>query len=291
MSRELFLQAFANSLSMGALFGLLGLSFGIIYSTTKVLHFAHGAIYVLAAYSFFATYVIADLPLAGSVLLTLASAGLLGFLTMHLLYKPLLRRSASQAIVMIASLGLYVVVENILILIFGNDSRIVSKFAVQAGVFFGGVYLTRLQLFTMGISLCTFAAAYLWLTRSRLGQAMRGMAEDLHMAEIVGIDIRRLRYVVFIVGSVLLGIAAVLTSLDLGISPQAGLKAVLIAAVAAIVGGVKSAFAGAAGGLLIGFVHSFGVLWIDPRWQNSLIFSALIVVILFRPAGLFQNAR
>lgn len=291
MSADLLLQALANSLSMGALYGLLGLSFGIIYSTTRILHFAHGAIYALAAYLFFGLYVLADLPLPVSVLVTAVGAAATGLVAMRSFYRPLLGRKTSQAVVMIASLGLYIVVESLLTLVFGNDSRIVSKASVQQGFSLGGVYLTPLQMITIAVSLGAFSATYFWLTRSRLGQALRGMAEDEKMAEIVGINIAFLQILVFSVGSFLLGIAAVLISLDVGIAPQAGLNVVLVAAVAAIIGGAKSTFAGAVGGLVVGVIQSFGVIWIDPRWQNMLIFSALIVVILIRPTGLFQNAR
>ena len=86
----------------------------------------------------------------------------------------------------------------------------------------------------------------------------------------------------------LLAIAAILNSLDVGTSPGMGLSVVLIATVAAIIGGANRIFAGIAGGFLIGAVQSLGVVWIDPRWQNLMIFSALILVLLVRPAGLFS---
>ncbi|MBX9843489.1 MAG: branched-chain amino acid ABC transporter permease [Xanthobacteraceae bacterium] len=291
MSSDLFLQATANALSLSALYGMLGLSFGLIYSTTRVLHFAHGGIYVLASYAFFGAYIAADLPLPVSVIATTICAGLLGVAAMRYFYRPLLERSASQAVVMIASLGLYTAIENVVILVFGSDSRVVSKAAVERGLSFGGVYLAPLQLVMMVTAVAAFAAVYLLLTRTRLGHALRGVAEDSGMAEIVGIDVKRLQDLAFLIGSLLLGIAAVLVSLDVGLSPRAGLNVVLIATVAAITGGATNPFSGAVGGALIGFVQSFGVIWIDPRWQNLLIFGALLAVVLVRPSGLLSNAR
>src|SRR4051812_12777721 len=108
---DLLLQSFANALPLGALFGLLGLSFGLIYSTSKILHFAHGAIYVCSAYLFYVCYGQWNWPLALAAAAVVLAAGGLGIATMRLLYDPLLRRRTSSAVVMIASLGLFIVVE------------------------------------------------------------------------------------------------------------------------------------------------------------------------------------
>jgi branched-chain amino acid transport system permease protein len=111
------------------------------------------------------------------------------------------------------------------------------------------------------------------------------------VAVTVGIDVPQLRYLVFVIGSMTLGVAAVLNSLDVGVSPGMGLSVVLIAAVAAIIGGASGIFGGVAGGFLIGAIQSMGVMWIDPRWQNLMIFSVLIIVLVVKPTGLFGSVR
>ena len=289
MYLTLFLQSAVNGLATGAVFGLFGLSFGLIYSTTQILHFAHGAVYVCAAYIFYAGYAGADWPLVPSAALAIAGAGLIGFAMMRLFYQPMLARSTSGAVIMIASLGLYIVIENLVILGFGNDSRVISKGAVQQGIAIGNVYVTPLQLTTFAVALFTFALLFMLITRSKLGRGLRAIADNANVAEIVGINVKVLRYAVFAVGSMVLALAAVLNGLDIGVSPGMGLPVVLIATVAAIIGGASSMFAGIAGGFLVGAVHSMGVLWIDPRWQNLLIFSVLIVVLIVRPTGIFGS--
>jgi branched-chain amino acid transport system permease protein len=292
MSAELFLQFLTNAVVMGALYGLMGLSFGIIYSTTKILHFAHGSVYVGAAYLFYVFYGIFNLALVPSAGLTLALTGLLGVATMRYLYGPLIKRGASGLVILIASLGLYIVSENAVVIVFSNETRVLSKAAVSQGLQLGMVVVTPLQVAIVAIAIVIFLLTFALMRYSRLGRALRGMADDVGMAEIVGMEVPRLRYAIFGLGSVILGVAAILNGLDVGIHPGMGLMVVLIAAVAAIIGGASGILTGIAGGVVIAFLQNFGILWIDPRWQNLITFSALVLVLAVRPAGLFgrQNA-
>lgn len=291
MNLTLFLQSAANALATGALFGLLGLSFGLIYSTTQILHFAHGSVYVCGAYLFYAIYAVADWPLIPAAAVAIAGASLLGFAMMRFFYEPMIRRGTSGAVVMIASLGLFIVIENLVVLAFGNDSCVMSKGPVQQGLAFGNIYVTPLQLTTLAVALIVFAVVFVLITRSKLGRGLRAIADNSNVAEIVGINVKFLRYAVFAIGSMVLAIAAVLSGLDIGVSPGMGLSVVLIATVAAIIGGASNMFAGIAGGFLVGAIQSMGILWIDPRWQNLLIFSALIIVLVVRPTGVFGSNR
>jgi branched-chain amino acid transport system permease protein len=291
MNSTLVLQSACNALASGALFSLFGLSFGLIYSTTQILHFAHGAVYVCAAYLFFAAYGWGGWPLLAAGGVAVAGAGLLGFAIMRFFYQPMLKRGTSGAVIMIASLGLFIVIENLVVLTFGNDSRVISKESVQAGLVFGDVYITQLQIITLVVAIATFLGVFLMITRSKFGRGLLAIVDDPKVAQNVGINVTGLRYVIFAVGSMVLAVGAVLSGLDIGISPGMGLSVVMIATVAAIIGGASSMFAGVAGGFLVGAVQSMGVLWIDPRWQNLLIFSALIATLIVRPTGIFGVKR
>jgi branched-chain amino acid transport system permease protein len=287
MNLSVILQSAINALASGALFALLGLSFGLIYSTTQILHFAHGAVFLCAAYVFYVAYILADWPLPLAAVVSIAAAGLLGWASVRLFYRPLIARCTSGPVVLIASLGLYIAVENAIVLGFGNNSRVVSKGAVQAGFDFASVYVTPLQIVTVAVSLAVALLLFLIVTRSKLGRGLRAIADNSNVADLVGIDVKSLQQAVFAIGSMVVAVAAILNVSDIGVSPGMGLSVVLVATVAAIIGGANSMFAGIAGGFLIGAVQSFGVIWIDPRWQNFLIFSALIIVLIVRPTGVF----
>jgi branched-chain amino acid transport system permease protein len=164
---------------------------------------------------------------------------------------------------------------------------VVSKGSVQAGFDFGSVYVTPLQIVTVAVSLTIALLLFLVVTRSKLGRGLRAIADNANVADLIGIDVKILQQAVFAIGSMVVAIAAILNVSDIGVSPGMGLSVVLVATVAAIIGGANSIFAGIAGGFLIGAVQSFGVIWIDPRWQNFLIFFTLIVVLIVRPTGVF----
>jgi branched-chain amino acid transport system permease protein len=263
--------------------------FGLIYNTTQILHFAHGAVYLVASYLFFALYALWNVGLLLAVILSVALAGVLGALIMRCLYEPLLRRRASGLTIMIASLGAFTVIENVIVLLFSNDSRVVSRAAVGEGIAIGPVVITALQLVILVTAAAVLVLAYLVLTRSRLGRALRGMADDLGMAQIVGIDVHRLRYLVLTLGSMLAAVVALLVALDVGVRPTMGLQAVLVAAIAVILGGIGNLFAGVAGGIMIGLVQNLGILYLAPKWQNLITFSVLIATLMIRPIGLFGH--
>jgi branched-chain amino acid transport system permease protein len=287
MNLNLVLQSLVNALSSGALFALLGLSFGIIYSTTQILHFAHGAVYIFAAYLFYTTYVLADWSFVSASAVTLGGAGLLGFAMMRLFYLPMLERKTSGAVIMIASLGLFIAIENLIILGYGNSSRVVSKGRVQQGFELGSVYVTPLQIITIMVAAAVSLFLFLLITRSKLGRGLRAIADNANVADLVGIRVKALQQAVFAIGSVVLAVGAILNSTDVGVSPSMGLPVVLVATAAAIIGGASRIFAGIAGGLLIAAVQSFGVILIDARWQNFMVFATLIVILIVRPTGVF----
>jgi branched-subunit amino acid ABC-type transport system permease component len=135
--------------------------------------------------------------------------------------------------------------------------------------------------------MATFALVFLLLRYSKLGRALIAIADDPSVATNVGINVTSLRYLVFAIGSMVLAVGGVLSGLDVGVSPGMGLSVVMIATVAAIIGGASRLFSGVAGGFLVGAVQSMGVGFIDPRWQNLLIFAALIVTLIVRPTGIF----
>ena len=191
---------------------------------------------------------------------------------------------------MIASLGLFIAVESIAGLLFGTSSRVVSTAAVSRGLDFGGIYLTGMQLWMFGLSLAAIIAALVAVQRSSVGRAVRGMADDPDLAENLGIDVRRLRSIVFAVGSALVALGAVLVSLDIGVVPGSSLRILLVAATASIIGGSHSLYGGLVGGLALGLLEGVGLYGFDARWLNVMMFSALILILLVQPLGLTKLA-
>jgi branched-subunit amino acid ABC-type transport system permease component len=157
---------------------------------------------------------------------------------------------------------------------------------------FGPIYTTDAQLLIVGLAAVLAIGLWVFFRRMRLGIAIRAMGNDSELAEIVGMPARRLRHISFIVGSALVGISAMLIGLNVGIiDSNMGMDIILMATVAMIIGGLGNVGAAAGGGFVLGLVQNIAIWKIESKWQMALSFAILIVVLLFRPSGLFGEKR
>jgi branched-chain amino acid transport system permease protein len=283
---ELFAQLTVNGLVSGSLFALLGISFGVILGTTRTFHFAHGVVYTSAAFAAYAFREGLGLPLWLAALLGVGTAVLLGVGIEVVVYRPLRRLYASPLTVLIASLGVLIIVENVMAIFFSTDAKVMSGFPSRV-VIAGGVAFTLLHLTIVVVSWVLFGALWLYLHETKTGKAMRAVASRPEMADVVGIDTRRVFVQAFAIGSALVAPAAILFTLDKGATPDMGVTAVLMASIAVIVGGMGSLPGAALGGLIIGLARNWGVWVLPSEWQSAIAFGILVVVIVFRPTGLF----
>ena len=292
-------QLLTNALIAASVYALIALSFSLIYATTRFFHFAHGAVYVVGAYS---AYVVieafrrsaeaasAAVPLwvpVVAVLVAVVVATVLGGLMELLIYRPLRRRQATPLVLLIASLGLYIVIQNVISAFFGDDTKTIRTWPVREGLSVLGARITPVQLIIIGCAVVLFAATILILKYTRAGVAMRALAANPELARVVGMDADRVVLYTFLVGSALCGAAGVLISLDIDMTPTMGLSALLMGVVAAIAGGIGSLPGAALGALLLALAQHLGVWKIPSQWQDAIAFAVLLVFLVFRPAGVF----
>lgn len=280
------LQFLANGFCKGAVIALVALGFGLIYTTTRVFHIAHAAIYVLGAYALYAAMVLLKLPLPVAVGFALLVAIIAGMLVDWSVYQPLAKRSASAAVVLISSLGVQIVIENLIALGFGNQSQILRA-GVERTFSFGPVILTQVQIAQAIVGIVLTGAFWLFLKHSRAGQLCRAISDDETLASVLGVRVRRIRLLAFGLGSAFAAIGSMLVALDVGTDPHVGFSAVLAAAVACIIGGLRNFLAPAAGGLLLGLTQSLVVWRTSAKWEEAVTFGILILFLLFRRQGLF----
>jgi len=285
------LQFLANGFCKGAVIALVALGFGLIYTTTRVFHIAHAAIYVLGAYALYVALILLKLPLLPSIGLSLLVAIVAGMLVDWSVYQPLAKSSASAAVVLISSLGVQIVFENLIALAFGNQSQILRP-GVERTFSFGSVILTQIQIAQAVTGLVLTAAFWLFLKHTRTGQLCRAVSDDETLASVLGVRVRRIRLLAFGLGSAFAAIGSMLIALDVGMDPHVGFSAVLAAAVACIIGGLRNFLAPAVGGVLLGLTQSLVVWQTSAKWETAVTFGILILFLLFRRQGLFgTNAR
>ncbi len=286
----LFLQLLANGIIAGSVYALLGLGFGIIFSATRTFHFAHGAVYSMAGYLVFQFHVFWHLPLTISITLSLLAAVCLGVAIEGLIYSPLRRVGASSMEILLSSLGLFILLQNLMIILWRSDPRVLPVAEeIRKGISIGGIWITTLQVIIIAISLILWAVLLVFSYKTKMGKAVRALESDPEMTEIVGIDPVHIRFLVYGMGSALAGVSAILATMDMGIDPNSGIMALLIAVIAVIVGGIGNYSGTALAGLLLGIVENMGIWKIPSEWKSSIAFGILVIFILFRPTGLLKK--
>ena len=282
-----FQQSIANGIVAASVYALIALGFSLIYGTTRFFHFAHGAVYTAGAYLAYALIVQSHAPLWAAVPAAVVLASLLGMLTEVGVYRPLRKRSAGTLVLLIASLGLYVGLQNLISLFYGDGIRTMRTGPVREGIAVLGARITPIQLLTIAAAVGLFVVVGLALAYSRLGRALRAVANDPELARVAGIDTDRCVLFAFGLGSALAAVAAILISLDVDITPTMGMNALLMGVVATIIGGVGSIPGVALGSLLLGLAQHLGVWKVGSEWQDAIAFAVLVAFLLFRPYGVF----
>ena len=279
---DIAVAAVVNGIITGAIYALMALGFALIYNTTRVFHVAHGAVYTLAGYAAF----LSAGALAAAWVPALVAAVLVGVAIELLVYGPIRRRGGSLEAYFIASLGVYFILQNVLQLLFGTETRLLRSGPLPS-VTLGPVTVSSYHLLVVVVSVIAFALVQAFLTHTRTGKAIRALADNPGLIAVLGLDPNRLHLVIFAIGSGLAGLAAFLLAFDLGIRPEVGLQVLLIAAIAVIFGGVGYLPGAIVGGFLLGLLQSLVVLPLSAAWQSVVTYAALILVLVFRPQGLF----
>ena len=277
-------QLIANGMIVGSIYALVALGFGLIYSTTRFFHFAHAAIFTAGAYLAYSGWLL-GLSLTVAIPLAIVGAAMLGALLEVGVYRPLRRKGASSLILLLASLGLLIVIQNAISFIFGDDTKTMRGSAVTEGLSVFGARVTPIQISIIAVSVLLSTLCWVFIKYSSKGKAMSAVANDPELARIVGIQSDQVILFTFVLGSALAAIASILISFDTDMTPMMGFNALLMGVVAAIVGGIGSIPGALLGGLFVGMAQHIGVWKLPTQWQDAIIFVILILFLLLRPQG------
>ncbi len=281
-------QLLANGLVLASTNALLALGFAVIFGTTRIFHFAHGSVYGMAAYTFLFGLVGLNWPPIAAAALAVVGAVGLGIVLDLLAYEPLIQRGAAPLALFITSLGLFIIFDNLISLPYGRTPQAVPNTVFPSGsIEIADVFITPTQVAITGITVLLLLGLLAFFLRTRLGVAIRAVASDAGLAEVLGVNVRHTRLAVFGLGSLLAAVASVLIALDTGaVDPGISLTSVLVATVAVIVGGVGSITGATLGGLLLSIFHTIAAGFFSEQWADLIVFSLVLVVVIFRPAGL-----
>jgi branched-chain amino acid transport system permease protein len=280
-------QLIINIIISCSIYILTTISFAIIYQTKKFFHFAHAVVFTSGAYFAFIFSVSLGYSLWISIPLAIVCACMLGCLMELLVYKSLRKRGSTSLVLLLASLGIYIVLQNVISMVFGDDAKSILKSPVVEGIDVVGAKIASVQIIVVAVSIVFVLLVACYLSFSKTGKAMRAVANDSELATISGINSSNVILNSFAIGSALAGIAGILVSLDVYMTPTMGMKALLMGVVAMIVGGVGSIWGIVLGSLLLALAQNLGVWYISSQWQDAIAFGILLVFLLFKPEGFF----
>ncbi len=280
-------QYFINSLLAASTWALIGVSFALIFRVGKFFHFAHGMVFTIGAYSTFMFVDRLDMPLLAAIPAGVVSSMIFGVIIESAVYRPLRQRGSRPLVLLLASLGIYIVLQNAISCLFGDDTKSIRFARVAEGIDILGARITPVQIFTVGASVILMLLVAVLLRKTTFGRAIRAIANDQELATISGVATNGVFFWTFAFGSALAGIAGILVALDVDITPGMGMNALLMGIVAAIIGGMGRILGVAFGALLLGMAQHIGVIWLPTQWQNAIAFIILVVFLLFRPEGFF----
>lgn len=277
-------QAVVSGLVNGASYGLLGVAFALILGVTGRFHFAFGIVYTFTAYVAAVVLQSWGLPLLPAALVGLAVGVVLGVAIEAIVYRPLAVRAGDNALlgVFVASLGLVIAGENLIRLLWGNNPRNLSGFPDHTYTV-ANLRFTLLEVTLVLVTGLVAAGLAAFLDRTVLGQQVRAVRVNPDMAKAVGVDVRRIFLIVFAVGSLIGGVAALLAGMRFSASPDMGNTPVFYAFVVAFVAGVeRSPTVVAAAGVAIGLVESISTLWVSDNLSAISVFGLLILWLTVR---------
>jgi branched-chain amino acid transport system permease protein len=277
-------QLIANGVIAGAIYALVASGFSLIYNVTKMLHFAHGAVLALGAYF---VYTLADsLPFPLAVLITLLTTCIAGELINRFVYRPLRTRKASSAVLLIASLAVMIFVNAFILAVWGADIKTVPLGLGNSVFDIGGVLITGLQLTMIGVSLVLLLALWWLMTKTRLGKAMRALADNKDIAQTVGINPEKIYTLTFIIGSLLAAIAGMLIGIEQNLQPTMGVNLIIKGFTGAVIGGMFSVPGAVLGAFVVGLAENIGIWWLPSGYKDAITFALLFAFLLFRPQGI-----
>lgn len=288
MTFEIFMQHLANGISLGSLYALIAIGYTMVYGILKLINFAHGDIFMMAAYFAFFGVATFGLPWYFAFIIAIAMTGILGMTIEFAAYRPL--RSAPKISILISAIGVSFLLENLAVVLFGGRPKAFPTPKIFANVVnIGGVSIQNLSFIIPVVTIVLLFLLLYLVNKTNVGMAMRAVSKDVDTAKLMGINVNRIISFTFCIGSMLAAIGAVMWSLKypqivalMGMIP--GLKCFI----AAVIGGIGDIKGAVIGGFILGIGEIMLVAFLPglTGYRDAFAFVLLIVILIFKPTGI-----
>jgi branched-chain amino acid transport system permease protein len=279
------MQLITNIILSASIYMLIGLSFSFIYDTTKYFHLAHAAIITLGAYLVFIFKEQLTILFPLSVILAVIISACIGLFCEVVIYRQMRKISLPSLSFLIVSLGIYIILQNLISLYFGDDTKILGNSEVIIGNQILGAYITTIQITTVFISISLLIVVNLFLHFTATGKSIRAVSSNPELCNIYGISSNKIIFIAFGIGSGLAAIAGILSAMDTNMTPTFGFNLLLYGVVAMIIGGIGSTRGLIVGALLVATAQHLSAYYIDTKWMDAVTYIILILFLIWKPLG------
>lgn len=289
MSFTYILQTLLDGLLMGGVYGLVAIGLTLIFGVMKVINFAHGALMMLGMYVTYWAFALLHIDPYVSIVITIPVLFFVGVCFQKFLINPIIDAPAHNQLLL--TLGVSLFLENLVVFLWSPNYRVVRTSYEFVYFYIGDVSISLLRLLAFCVAMLVASIVYLVLTKTDLGKAIRAASEEPGGALLMGINVRRIYWITFGIGAACAGVSGAAVAPFFPVYPTVGGVFVITAFMVVVLGGMGSVIGAFVGGLIIGVADNVGGLFFPGAMKHLLSFIIFILILLFRPAGLFGGSR
>jgi neutral amino acid transport system permease protein len=288
---RLVLQLFVEGVKLGLLIAMMAIGLSLVFGTTGLVNFAHGEMVTWGAILAFWLNVSLGLHLLVAALIAIVVAAISAGLLDLAVFRQLRSRGVGLISQLVITIGLSLLFRYGLLYLFGGDPRSYAQYAIQRGIQIGPVLLPPKDLWSIAISVIVLVGVGLLLQRTKIGRAMRAVADNRDLAESSGIDVQRVILVVWATGGGLAALGGIMWGVGESVSWIMGFRLLLPIFAGVILGGIGTAYGALVGSLVVGVFIQMSTLVIPSELKNAAAMLVLAIILVFRPQGILGRAE
>ena len=274
-----------NGLSIGSIYALMAVGYSLVYRILNFSNFAHGGVIMLGAYFGLYAVNLLGLPFLGALIVAALMAGLVAVTLEKIAYTPLRKRNAPPLYFIISAMGASIFLENIVVATIGPTFRTYPQLIGKEPFSIGGLSISRIDVLMFVVAAISLIILVFIIEKTKVGLAIRACSYSARGSNLMGVNVNKIIFVIFLLGGLLAGIAGMLFGMKYTVYPQIGVITNK-SFIAAVFGGLGSLPGAVIGSLLLGLIETFGAGYISSSYRDLIAFSLLIVVLVIKPSGL-----